>query len=321
LGSVSVFFKLPELFILATLFFGMSMGLAFYLRFAAVEVVPPHWGARAVTIVVSGGCIAAFLGPESTRATQYMIEDHEYLGVMIMTGIYNIAGLVFTILVQFPPVKQQEKTTRREIVAIMQTRAFLTPVAASAFSWAIMTMPMAVLRVAMQQVGFTSRQSLLAIELHFLGMYAPGFITGILIQRWGPRTVISSSIVLFVTSMILLQNVTSQSSFSGAESIWILGMILIGVVSFPTNRLYSYYIPVLSLINSPCSLLLGFRAGILVSMRQLFWPQDLMPRTLTASLRFRLVTISSCFSGRVAGLSVPALSLRRVVVDWGDGAS
>ena len=43
---------------------GLSQGLGQFYRFAAVEVAPPHHAPAAVTLVLSGGVIAAFAGPQ-----------------------------------------------------------------------------------------------------------------------------------------------------------------------------------------------------------------------------------------------------------------
>lgn len=49
LGAGGIAIESPPLFIVSSAFFGMAMGIGFYLRFAAVEVVSPHWAARAVS--------------------------------------------------------------------------------------------------------------------------------------------------------------------------------------------------------------------------------------------------------------------------------
>ena len=52
LGRAYIAFESLVLLIVAMVFFGMGMGVG--LRFAAVELVPPHWRAKAVALVVSG---------------------------------------------------------------------------------------------------------------------------------------------------------------------------------------------------------------------------------------------------------------------------
>jgi MFS family permease len=62
-----------------------------------------------------------------------------------------------------------------------------------------------------------------------LGMYAPGFFTGSLIQRYGPRVICSGAIVLYAVALVLM--LVSKEEEDGKYSIvtWTLGMILLGM--------------------------------------------------------------------------------------------
>lgn len=277
LGCLAVAVASPGLLISATTAFGAAMGIGFYMRFAAVEVVPRHWADKAVTLVVSGGCIAAFAGPESAEGTRGIFgEEYLYIGVFVMTGVFNVANAVFLSLVQFPDNRQQDQSTATKepstteelsfgaslrdeaehssghevnaqhqhqhwsaVVSILQSRNFIIPVLLSALSWIIMALPMSVLRVAMHQLGYTSRQSLLTIELHFLGMYGPGFFTGQCITRCGPRLIAMVAVSVFLIAIVILQFAvessntnTNSGGYDGRDwnlTVWIVGMIAIGV--------------------------------------------------------------------------------------------
>jgi len=252
LGIVAVLYHSPPLLIVATAAFGAAMGIGFYLRFAAIEVVPSHWADKAVTLVVSGGCIAAFAGPESAQGTRGIFgEEYEYLGVFVMTGIFNIANGVFTAMVRFPAADRKTNPSENDsqsttihdsfdkeerwdrVKSILKSRNFMVPMLISAGSWIIMVLPMSILRVAMADAGFTSRQSLLTIELHFLCMYGPGFFSGQWIARYGPRLVSVAGVSISLISFACLQLAGSANSTSNAEGtellLWILGMALIGI--------------------------------------------------------------------------------------------
>ena len=270
LGCLAVSMHSPPLLIVATAAFGAAMGIGFYLRFAAVELIPPHWADKAVTLVVSGGCIAAFAGPESAEATRGIFgDDYMYMGVFLMTGVFNALNGVFTSLIYFPSKEekskehtateelqeeipgvedtgsgkqQQQQIHRSQIFSILQTRSFIVPVLISTLTWIIMALPMSVLRVAMHHLGYTSRQSLLTIELHFLGMYAPGFFTGQWIARLGPRLVSMGAVSVFLVAFSILQfaQEASASAEDGVDigmednqewglAVWIIGMIIIGI--------------------------------------------------------------------------------------------
>lgn len=231
-GIASIITESTILLIIACGLFGIAMVIGFSLRFAVIEVVPSHFSSKAVTLVVSGGCIAAFAGPESAAATKDIFgEDYIHLGVFMMTGVFNIANAIFTTLVQFPTSSHDipnQIACRNDVVSILKTRSFLVPVMVSSFSWAIMTLPMSLFRVAVEDVGYLSRQGLTIIEFHFFGMYAPGFFSGYYISRFGTRKSAMTAVVLFISSLICLL-LAPPAENAGSIALWAVGLVLIGV--------------------------------------------------------------------------------------------
>lgn len=66
--------------------------------------------------------------------------------------------------------------TRPSLPSLLKGSQLIVPAVIAALSWAIIAMPMSVVRVAMPEMGFSSRQILLTIELllvHFLGCLFP----------------------------------------------------------------------------------------------------------------------------------------------------
>ena len=53
---------------------GGGLGIGMYLRYFAVEVVPPEFAPRAISWVLGGGCIAAFIGPEMSQLTKAEVQ-------------------------------------------------------------------------------------------------------------------------------------------------------------------------------------------------------------------------------------------------------
>jgi MFS family permease len=97
----------PALVLVSQIFLGAGTGMGMYLRFAAVEVVPPEFHSRAVTWVLCGGCLAAFAGPEAAQATKGVFGDENltYLGVFVVAGCFYMAQAIFVGLIRFPPTK------------------------------------------------------------------------------------------------------------------------------------------------------------------------------------------------------------------------
>jgi MFS family permease len=244
LGIISLFLELPWLNIISTFVFGTANGIGYHLRFAVIENVPMSWGARAVTFVVSGGVIASFAGPEAGQATGGLFGSNDenlyYIGVFMVAGIFCIANVVFIALVRFSPLPESANNVSSDVAqhgsasysvfamyrTLLSARSFLVPMLRATFGWVIMAVPMSILRLAMRDAGFTSRQSLLAIELHFCGMYAPGFISGNLIKHHGVRPVCLLGWIISCISLVIL--ILSKSENDGSIARWYLGMIMLG---------------------------------------------------------------------------------------------
>jgi MFS family permease len=245
LSVLALLWSLPGLFLVATYCYGCAMGIGFYLRFAALELVPTHWSSFAVGLVVGGGTIAAIAAPEAAYGTTNMFgEDRQnvkYMGVILMTGIFNLLNAVFISFIKFPastsstaPPGEESSSKPSAPTAkspawtalrpVLMSRTFLVPLAVAALSWAIMVLPMCVVRLAMLQVGFAPRMGVYVIEGHFLGMYVTGFVSGKLIHRFGAKAMAAASVPLFLVSIAVLQ-VADGSTLAA----WLAGMVLHGV--------------------------------------------------------------------------------------------
>jgi len=230
-----------------------------YIRFAAVEIVSPQFKEIAITLVLSGGCIAAFLGPETALGTRDVFGDNlTYFGAYLMAGVFNILQAISIVLVKFPSSptqkiqepnhkhkhKQQDGVqgshsdddnnnsnnnatsteTKVPLTTICQKRTFWIPLVFATSAWVLMALLMSVFRIVMTQLGFSPRQSLLVIELHFLGMFLPGFFTGKLIARSGCLIVVCASVFFFAITVL-------RGFLANADSavFWILSQICFGV--------------------------------------------------------------------------------------------
>lgn len=87
---------------LGCFFVGLSQGLGQFYRFSAVEVSPDYLKSRAVTYVLSGGIIAAFLGPTCASYTSELL-DTEYLASFLFIGVFAAINQGVVLLVNFPP--------------------------------------------------------------------------------------------------------------------------------------------------------------------------------------------------------------------------
>lgn len=79
----------------------MCLPLVFRNRFAAVEITPPAYKSKAVTYVLTGGVIAAFLGPTSATYTIHIFKE-DYAASFMAMFLIGVLNQIAVSLVNFP---------------------------------------------------------------------------------------------------------------------------------------------------------------------------------------------------------------------------
>ena len=138
-----------------------------------------------VSWVLAGGVFAALIGPQLVIFTKDLLPPHlfaaSYLG---QSACALLAAIVLT-FVKVPPVAPKRADTSRPLCEIARTPRFIVAVACGVASYAMMNMVMTSAPLAMVGCGHSVTDAALGIQWHVLAMYAPSFITGSLIARFG----------------------------------------------------------------------------------------------------------------------------------------
>lgn len=176
---------------LGTLVFGFYNAAGQYLRFAAVDLAAPGRQARALSLVLAGGLLGAFLGPALSRFTVDLLPQR-YLATYL--SLIGLSLLIFAVtrLLRFPPIppraNAQGPTDRS---ALFRRPGFWLAIAASSSAWATMNLLMTASPLAMQACAYPFADAAWALQWHMVGMYAPMLVSGPLIERLGPRGAIA----------------------------------------------------------------------------------------------------------------------------------
>ncbi len=168
-------------------------------RFAAVELVPGAYRARAISWVTAGGVAAGTLGPMIARAT-FDTMAPIYLGTYLaMIGIHVVVFIVMG-LIRFPPMKVEAKVEgeARPLWQIAVQPRYAAAVLAGMLSWATMMFLMSSSPLAIVGCGLPPTEPPFVIFLHVMGMYVPSFFTGSLIGRFGVNRVMLAGAVIML---------------------------------------------------------------------------------------------------------------------------
>jgi MFS family permease len=187
---------------LGGLVLGYAVAALHQYRFAAVELVPGAYRAKAISWVTAGGVFAGFLGPALVRWSFDQLVPMYIATYLCMIGIHLT---VFTIMgfIRFPSMAEPAAVPGiaaaapprplREIVA--QPR-FAGAVIAGMVSYGIMSFLMSASPLAIVACGLPHTEAHWVIFLHVMGMFVPSFFTGNLITRFGTTMVMAWGVAI-----------------------------------------------------------------------------------------------------------------------------
>jgi len=208
LGVYAVTHQQFWLLVLTTLVAGYYSANAHLYRFAAAELCAPSFREKAVSLVMAGGLIGAIIGPNLATRSRNML-DVPFAGAYAALAVVAVLSFVVISFIQFPPPPaKQHHEGGRTLLEIARQPTFMVSAVAGALSYGVMNLLMAATPLAMQVCGLSFENTALVLQWHVIGMFAPGFITGHLIKRFGTLKVMSLGAVLnFICILIALSGV------------------------------------------------------------------------------------------------------------------
>ncbi len=201
---------------------GLGFGIAQHLRFAAAEVADSHAKARAISLVLAGGVLAAIVGPEMVKRTHDLIGNYEFLATYLYLPVLPVITSILLYFAQLPPAppKISMPIPFREILARPN---FVAAVCASLAGYASMNLLMVSTPLQMVLCGFGVGATADVIRSHSVSMYAPGFFTGRLIQKFGVHQIIG------IGSLITLTCVGINLYFPPFWGVFMISLAMLGL--------------------------------------------------------------------------------------------
>jgi MFS family permease len=184
-------------------------------RFAATESVTPEQSGWAVSFVLLGGIVAAFLGPElAVRASEWM-PGTTYMGSFLaMAGLYGLAALALSLYREQKGSIEQSDTTGRSLREVVSQPAYLLAVLSAAVSYGVMTFVMTATPVHLSGAqGYSLGTTSNVIKSHIAAMYIPSLFTGYLIDRFGLQRIMLSGALTLLASAVFGVGATSLSGY------------------------------------------------------------------------------------------------------------
>ena len=186
----------------ATVCFGVVTAFGHYYRFTAAEVVAESTRSRAIAMVMAGGLLAAFVGPNLASWSGGMFEGHAFAGPFaVLIGVYLLSMVTIAFADLPPPPTREAQRGGRPLALIVRQPLFLVALACQMLGYGTMNLVMTSTPLALQSQGVQIDGSGLAatafvIQWHVVAMFLPSFFTGHLIARLGIVVVLAAGVVL-----------------------------------------------------------------------------------------------------------------------------
>jgi MFS family permease len=197
LGAVAVTIGSFWLLVLTTVIAGFYSANAALYRFAGPELVSASYKEKALSWVMAGGVLGAFLGPNLANMTRGWL-DKPFAGAYLALIGVALVGLVLVSLIRFPEHQPPAPgaPAGRPLRELLRQPVFAVAVAGGALGFGVMNLLMSATPLAMQQCGLPFSDAALVLEWHVLGMFVPSFFTGHLIKRFGAVPVMTVGALL-----------------------------------------------------------------------------------------------------------------------------
>lgn len=180
----------------ATLLAGYYAANATLYRFVSAELAAPAKREQAVSLVMAAGLLGAVVGPNLAAQTRDLAAA-PFAGAYLALAAVATLALLLLAFMRFPAVAAPAAGTVTASVAdLLRRPAFLVAALAGGLGYGVMNLLMAATPLAMQQCGLPFSDAAFVLQWHVIGMFAPGFVTGHLIKRFGSLPIMGAGIAL-----------------------------------------------------------------------------------------------------------------------------
>lgn len=209
----------------AHLALGAALACYQYFRFAAAETVSAEWQPVAISLMLTSGLIAAFVGPQMFIAAKDVLAPVPLAGAYAALAALSLVGLLPLALTNLPAPTNGAPQSFKERLAslsVLKRKPVRLAVGLGAVSQGIMVFLMVPTPLAMIGCGFSEAVAGDVIRWHVVAMFAPSFFTGFLIKRFGMHPIALIGLALLIVSSIAAQSGLTSGHFYGS-------LVLLGI--------------------------------------------------------------------------------------------
>lgn len=166
-------------------------------RFAAADAAPADYKSRAISLVLAGGVMGGFLGPETSKLTKDLVAGHPFAGTYLSLAGFAVVTMLVLRWLEIPRLTAAQRSDPgRPLSVIAKQPAFIVALLAGTLGYGVMNLLMTATPLAMAACQHPFSDAAFVIQWHVVAMFAPSFVTGGLIQRFGVLPVMLAGVAL-----------------------------------------------------------------------------------------------------------------------------
>jgi MFS family permease len=185
------------LFLIGSYITGIYMSAQGFYRFAAADTASETFRPKAISYVMAGGLLSALIGPQLVKVTTDATVV-PFVGTYAFVVLINIVGSVlFAFLdVPKPPAPKPGDAKGRTRAELLRDPKIAVAIICGMVSYALMNLMMTSTPLAVVGCGFTTGNAADVVSAHVIAMFAPSFVTGHLIARFGTMKIVATGLFL-----------------------------------------------------------------------------------------------------------------------------
>ncbi|HEY1383307.1 MAG TPA: MFS transporter [Dongiaceae bacterium] len=204
IAMLAVYQNSFAMFCVGNAIMGAANASALHLRFAAAEAADDAFRPKAISLVLAGGIVAAFIGPRLATIGTDLFAPFTFAGAFLFVALLSLGIILPLIPVRFPqPLLAETAGAQRPLREILRQPVFIAALFAAVFGYGTMVFVMTATPLAMKFCGYTIGTTATIISFHILGMFGPSFVTGHIIRRFGERNVLITGAACFLGTVAI----------------------------------------------------------------------------------------------------------------------
>jgi len=147
------------MFCVAAMMIGWSAAAGHQYRFAAMETVPLELSTRATSVLLFGGILAAFVGPEIAVYGQHLLTADFAGSYLLLAGVYTLGIILISFYRDSDTTDSQHEVKGRPLGEIVRTPVVILAVSSSVLGYGVMSFVMTAGPVSMHEHAGHSMQA------------------------------------------------------------------------------------------------------------------------------------------------------------------